>query len=97
LHRELWVSLASLIRSYAAVHGIHNNSHAIIEATDEKITARHGEKCLTLLRNDQSVTWMRENGHVGTLELTQDGSVRGTSGEEAMDLVAEQWARELMQ
>jgi hypothetical protein len=42
------------------------------------------------------VTWMRENGNSGVLELTEAGCLRGESGEEEMDLAAEAWARELM-
>ena len=97
LHRELWTSLASLLRSYTAAHGLHNGRHAVIESTEEKITARHGEKWLILTRNHHSVTWTRENGDEGAMELKENGSLLGPSGEQAMDLQAEHWARELMQ
>jgi hypothetical protein len=97
LHRELWASLASLLRSYTAVHGLHSARQAVVDSTEEKITARHGEKWLVLIRNHESVTSTRENGDGGTLELTESGSLRGPKGEEPMDLAAEQWARELMQ
>lgn len=97
LYVELWASLASLLRSYTAAHGIHSDRHAVIDSTEEKITARHEEKWLVLIRNHDSVTWTRENGDGGTLELTESGSLRGPKGEEPMDLAAEQWARELMQ
>jgi hypothetical protein len=97
LHRELWTSLASLLRSYTAAHGLHRGHHAHVESSEDKITARHGEKCLILTRNHQSVTWTRENGDSGTLELTENGHLRAPSSEEAMDLAAEHWARELMQ
>jgi hypothetical protein len=97
LHRELWASLASLLRSYTAAHGLHTGRHAVVESTEEKITARHGEKWLVLIRNHDSVTWTRENGDGGTLELTESGTLRGPNGEQAMDLAAEHWARELMQ
>jgi hypothetical protein len=97
LYIELWASLASLIRSYTAAHGLHNSRHAVVDSTEEKITARHGEKWLVLIRNHDSVTWTRENGDGGTLELTESGSLRSPNGEEAMDLAAERWARELMQ
>jgi hypothetical protein len=97
VYAELWASLASLLRSYTAAHGLHNGHHAVIDSTEEKITARHGEKWLVLIRNHDSVTWTRENGDRGTLELTDSGALRSATGEEAMDLAAEQWARELMQ
>jgi hypothetical protein len=34
---------------------------------------------------------------MGTLELTESGTLRSSTQEEAMDLAAEQWAREIMQ
>ena len=97
LYIELWASFASLLRSYTAAHGLHSGCHAVVESTEGKITARHGEKWLVLIRNHDSVTWTRENGDGGTLELTESGSLRGPNGEEPMDLAAEHWARELMQ
>jgi hypothetical protein len=33
---------------------------------------------------------------MGTMELTESGTLRSATNEEAMDLAAEQWARELM-
>jgi hypothetical protein len=96
LYVELWTSLASLLHSYTAVHGLHNGSQAIIDSTNETITARHGKKSLILTRNYEIVTWTRENGTMGTLKLTISGNLRASKNEEAMDLAAERWARELM-
>jgi hypothetical protein len=42
------------------------------------------------------VTWKREDGSQGTLELTETGRLRSTTGEEEMDMAAEAWSRELM-
>ena len=97
LYDELWISLASLLRAYTAAHGLHVNSQAEIEHDREEIHARNGKNFLKLARNHAIVTWTRDNGTMGTLELTQAGTLRGPAGEEAMDLAAEQWARELMQ
>jgi cell division inhibitor SulA len=96
LHRELWTSLASLLRSYTAVHGLHANHQAVVEQSEDKITVIHNEKWLRLTRNHAILSWMRENGTMGTLELTKSGTLRGDNSEEAMDLAAEQWARDLM-
>jgi len=96
LYAELWTSLASLLRSYTAVHGLHNGSQANIHSTIDTITARHGKKSLILTRNYEIVTWTRENGSMGTLELTISGNLQASENEEAMDLAAERWARELM-
>jgi hypothetical protein len=97
LWAELWISLTSLLRSYTAVHGLHLKREAVVELTDEQITVRHGEKWLRLIRDDAFLTWTRENGTMGTLELTESGTLRSGTHEEAMDLAAEQWAREIMQ
>ena len=64
--------------------------------SEDKITVIHNEKWLRLTRNHAILTWMRENGTMGTLEITKSGTLRGDNGEEAMDLAAEQWARDLM-
>ena len=96
LWAELWTSLASLLRSYTAAHGLHSNREAAVELTEEKITVRHGQKWLRLERNYAILTWTRENGTMGTLELTEAGTLRSGTHEEAMDLAAEQWARDLM-
>jgi hypothetical protein len=94
---ELWVSLASLLRSYTAAHGLNGNRQATVELGEERITVRHGESWLDLQRKDATVIWKREDGRGGALELTEGGSLRSATGEEAMDLAAEAWARELMQ
>jgi hypothetical protein len=94
---ELWASLASVLRSYSAVHGLSRNLQATIEHDQKLILARHGEKWLELKRIGATVQWKREDGSHGTLVLTESGRLQSHSGEEEMDLAAEQWARELMQ
>ena len=94
---ELWLSLASLLRSYTAVHGMNGNRQAEIEQDEERILAQHCEKWMELRRSGATVTWKREDGSRGTLELTEMGRLQSCSGEEEMDLAAEGWARELMQ
>lgn len=96
LWAELWVSLASLLRSYTSAHGLHANRVAEIEWNGVKILARCGEKSLNLHREGPRVAWMRENGDSGVLEMTETGRLRGASFEEEMDMAAEIWARELM-
>jgi len=93
---ELWISLASLLRSYCAAHGVHSNRHATVETGEKEITVRHGEKWLSLERDVAIVTWTRENGTSEVLELTEHGRLRSGTSEEEMDLAAEAWARELM-
>ena len=93
---ELWLSLASLLRSYTAAHGLSGNRQATVAASDQIIVARHDRKWLRLERVHASITWTRENGHSGTAELTDHGHLRGPAGEQALDLAAEAWAHELM-
>jgi cell division inhibitor SulA len=93
---ELWSSLASLLRSYTVAHGLDMNRQATVEADEEKITVRHGEKRLHLERNASIVTWMREDSSSGKMEITEAGRLRNETGEDEMDLIAEAWARELM-
>ena len=100
LWREFWVSLASLLRSYTAVHGLNKNCQATVELGEDRILVRHGEDWLDLERHGAAVHWKRANGTNGTLEFTEAGRLRGAglnrTGEEEMDMAAEAWARELM-
>jgi hypothetical protein len=98
LYVELWVSLASLLRSYTAAHGLNKNTQATVELGEERITVRHGEAWLDLERDGELVHWKREDGVAGTMELTEAGLLRKheEKHEEEMDTVAEAWARELM-
>jgi len=95
--RELWVSLASLLRSYTALHGLSADRQAVVEWDQTRILVKQGGHWLKLERQHEAVAWKREDGGQGTLELTEAGRLRGSSGEEEMDLAAEAWARELMQ
>ncbi len=98
LYVELWVSLASLLRSYTAAHGLNGKRQATIELGEERILVRHGDDWLDLHRTGAGVQWQREDGTQGTLEFTEHGRLREVgAGEEEMDMAAERWARELMQ
>ncbi|MGA2729320.1 MAG: hypothetical protein ABSE96_16050 [Terracidiphilus sp.] len=76
LYLELWVSLASLLRSYTAVHGLNGDRQATVELGEERITVRYAEKWLDLQRCGERVNWLRENGQSGVLELTEAGRLR---------------------
>ena len=103
LYVELWVSLASLLRSYTAAHGLNGNRQATVELGEERILVRHGDDWLDLNRAGAEVAWQREDGSAGLLELTEHGRLRAiesgliSGDEEEMDMAAERWARELMQ
>jgi hypothetical protein len=96
LYLELWVSLASLLRSYTAAHGLNGNRQATVELGEEWITVRHGDRWLELKRTAALVDWRREDGRSGQMELTEAGRLRSAEIEEEMDMAAEAWARELM-
>jgi hypothetical protein len=96
LYTELWISLASLLRSYTAAHGLGGDRHALVEADEDRITVRLEQKWLRLERDAAIVTWARENRSCGKMEFTESGRLRSAASEEEMDLAAEAWARELM-
>ena len=96
LWSELWVSLASLLRSYTALHGLSGNRQATVEVDDGRILARHGGRWLKLTRTGAAILWEQSGGGRGELEMTETGRLRGGSGEEEMDMAAETWARDLM-
>ena len=94
---ELWTSLATLLRSYTAAHGLDHNLQAMVELTEGRIIVRHRENRLTLDRSGAQITWTRENRTWGTLEFTDHGRLLGSNGEQELDMAAEAWARDLMQ
>ena len=98
LWAELWVSLASMLRSYTAVHGLNGKRQATVELGEQKIVVRSGERFLKLDRHEFEVLWFRESGSGGVLQLTVDSRLKNEVGAvEELDLQAEAWARELMQ
>lgn len=104
LYPELWVSLASLLRSYTALHGLNRKQQATVELGEDLIIVRAGDNWLRLLRHAGEVMWTREDGSKGLMRFTIKGSLMTHVGdeeledvEEEMDMQAESWARELMQ
>lgn len=93
---ELWVSLASLLRSYSSMHGLNGDRQATVELGEARITVRHGDKWLDLERDGAVIEWRREDGREGRMELTETGRLRSGNREEEMDMVANDWAQELM-
>jgi hypothetical protein len=96
LYVELWTSLASLLRSYTAAHGLNGNRQATVELGEDKILVRHGNDWLDLHRHGATMTWQRENGSKGTIEFSEAGQLRSNEEVEEMDMAAERWARDLM-
>jgi hypothetical protein len=101
---ELWVSLASLLRSYTAAHGLNRKQQATVELGEETITVRAGDHWLSLNRHQDEIIWTREDSSKGLMRFTMEGKLETRVGdeehhdkEEEMDMQAEAWARELMQ
>jgi len=93
LHTELWTSWASLLRSYAAAHGLNSTQHAVVEVSADEITLRVGTHWLrftaTAIEHDDSQS--------ETFALHENGTVSiNNAPEEEMDIAAERFAREMM-
>ena len=76
LYLELWVSLASLLRSYTAAHGLNGDRQATVELGEDRITVRHGDQWLDLERRGAEIEWRREDGTNGMMEMTEHGRLR---------------------
>ncbi|MFC5864921.1 hypothetical protein ACFPT7_21615 [Acidicapsa dinghuensis] len=101
---EFWTSLASLLRSYTAAHGLNRKEQATVELGEDRITVRISDRWLSLDRLNADIVWNREDGSRGLMRFTIEGRLLTHVGdkenedrEEEMDLQAELWARELMQ
>jgi hypothetical protein len=105
LWQELWISLASLLRSYTSAHGLNRQEQATVELGEENIVVRAGDRWLRLERTESDIIWSREDGARGLMRFTIEGTLLTHAGDEAMaiagteeemDMQAEAWARELM-
>ena len=88
LHRELWTSWASLLRSYAAVHSLGRDQHAVVEVSDDSITVRYGLRWMTFTRS-QLIDHL---GVTHSFTLTENGRAHIDADEDEMDLFAERLA-----
>lgn len=93
LHTELWTSWASLLRSYAAAHGLNAPQHAVIEVSAREITLRVGSRWLRFTE-----TAVEEADKPSRpFHLNENGTVTlAGEPEEEMDMAAERFAREMM-
>jgi len=104
LYNELWVSFASLLRSYSSLYGLNRKQQATVELGEDLILVRAGERWIKLLRSGAGLVWTREDGSRGLMRFTIEGrlvthvgDIENEDREEEMDMQAEAWARELMQ
>ena len=93
LHTELWTSWASLLRSYAAAHGLNAPQHAVVEVSAAEITLRVGPHWLRFTPTSlESPEKPPQPFH-----LNEDGTVSlPPNPPEEMDVAAERFARELL-
>jgi len=92
LHRELWTSWASLLRSYSAAHGLNSRHHAVVEVGADEITLRVASRWLRFTHDLMEDS----GGNRSTFSLQEDGTVKLKEHTQEMDLAAEQLAREMM-
>jgi DNA-binding transcriptional regulator PaaX len=92
LHTELWTSWASLLRSYAAAHGLNSRHHAVIEVGADEITLRVASRWLRFTHDLVEDS----EGNRSSFSLEEDGTVKLNGHTQEMDLAAEQLAREMM-
>ena len=92
LRTELWTSWASLLRSYAAAHGLNSRHHAVVEVGADEITLRVGSRWLRFTHE----TLEDSEGHRFSFYMQEDGTVKLNGIAEEMDLAAEKLAREMM-
>jgi hypothetical protein len=93
LRTELWTSWASLLRSYAAAHGLNSRHHAVVEVGADEITLRVASRWLRFTHE----TLQDSEGHRFTFNMQEDGTIKIDDVAEEMDLAAERLAREMMQ
>jgi hypothetical protein len=93
LHTELWTSWASLLRSYAAAHGLNAPQHAVVEVSATEITLRVGVRWLRF-----TPSTLQHGGHPSQpFALNENGTVSlNGAPEEEMDIAAEHLAREML-
>ncbi|SEC56970.1 transcriptional regulator [Terriglobus roseus] len=88
LHRELWTSWASLLRSYAAVHSLGREQHAVVEVSEDRILVRYGLRWMQFV----PAAYTTSEGEERTFTLTENGRARVGDDEDEMDLYAERLA-----
>ncbi len=91
LRTELWTSWASVLRSYAAMHGMNSTHHAVVEISAKSILLRVDTRWLQF-----TDTVMQSSDGLGSsFALNEDGSVTLGPERDEMDFAAERLTRSL--
>ena len=91
LQTELWTSWASMLRVYAAAHGLNNHYHAVVEIGSEEILLRVDTRWLRFTHTNQTSS----EGTTQPFTLNEDGTVTLGAVTDEMDMAAEQATRAL--
>ena len=92
MQRELWSSWAGVLRSYAAVHSLGREQHAIVEVSNAEILLRYGTRWLRFTPDRIAGS----DGAEHTFTLTENGTARIDDTEDEMDLAAERLTSEII-
>lgn len=93
LQRELWTSWASLLRSYAAMHGFNAAQHAVVEVSADAITLRVGSRWLKFTSSEMQSSDAAPEPFV----LHENGTVSiAKAPAEEMDFAAERLTRAML-
>ena len=92
LHTELWISWASLLRSYAAAHGLNSKQFAVIEFGEDEIVVRAAGKWVRFTHGGMESS----DGGKAAFALNEDGTVMLDGKMDEMDFAAERVTHELM-
>jgi len=92
LQAELWTSWASMLRVYAAAHGLASEHHAVVEVGAEEIVLRVDVRWVRFSRDVMTFS----SGASQPFSLAEDGSVRIGDATEEMDMAAEAVARGIL-
>lgn len=92
LQQELWSSWAGVVRSYAAVHSLGREHHAVVEVSSAEVLLRYGAEWMRF-RPDG---YQRSDGAAGVFYLTVNGQAVVDGVEDEMDLAAERLCREII-
>ena len=91
LQVELWTSWASMLRVYAAAHGLTCEHHAVVEIGADEIVLRVDTRWVRFTRDEVTTS----EGETSEFALEEDGQVRIGGVMDEMDMAAEAVARRL--
>ena len=91
LQTELWTSWASMLRVYAAAHGLASHHHAVVEVGSEEIILRVDTRWTRFTRTVHTSS----EGATEPFALHEDGTVTLGLLTDELDMAAEQVTRTL--